>query len=193
MRPPTRWSRTCRPTPAGMPTTTTARRSRLPAMAGSLPTSIPTSSPRIGPPTRPWWIGSRPPSRPPPTRKSDYLAGNAYPVGTPANLRWWGSNTAQGQYAYPCLLYWSLTKEQKYIDAVSQLMDYAQGLNPIGKCYMTGHRIQSRPQSPRPRIGLYQAAGMGSSSGDSGLRSRRNRQRRVGSRRHRTRPRTQVY
>jgi len=28
-----------------------------------------------------------------------YLAGNAYPVGTPANLRWWGSNTAQGQYA----------------------------------------------------------------------------------------------
>jgi hypothetical protein len=28
-----------------------------------------------------------------------YLAGNAYPVGIPANLRWWGSNTAQGQYA----------------------------------------------------------------------------------------------
>ena len=67
-----------------------------------------------------------------------YLAGNAYPVGTPMNLRWWGSNSAQGQYAYPCLLQWSLTKEQKYIDAASQLMDYDMGLNPIGKCYMTG-------------------------------------------------------
>ena len=66
------------------------------------------------------------------------LAGNAYPVGTPLNLSWWGSNSAQGQYAFPCLLQWSLTKEQKYIDAASQLMDYDQGLNPIGKCYMTG-------------------------------------------------------
>jgi len=33
----------------------------------------------------------------------DNLAANAYPVGTPMNLRWWGSNVAQGQYAYPCL------------------------------------------------------------------------------------------
>lgn len=34
----------------------------------------------------------------------EYLEGNAYPVGAPLNLRWWGSNTAQGQFAYPCLL-----------------------------------------------------------------------------------------
>ena len=67
-----------------------------------------------------------------------YLAENAYPVGTPMTLRWWGSNVAQGQYAYPMLLYWGLTGEQKYIDGVSQLMDYVLGLNPMGKCFMTG-------------------------------------------------------
>jgi hypothetical protein len=83
-----------------------------------------------------------------------YLAANAYPVGTPANLRWWGSNTAQGQYAYPCLLQWSLTKEQKYIDAVSQLMDYAQGLNPLGKCYMTGIGF-NRVHNPHDRESAY--------------------------------------
>jgi hypothetical protein len=33
---------------------------------------------------------------------------------------------------------WALTGTQKYIDAVSQLMDYDQGVNPIGKCYMSG-------------------------------------------------------
>ena len=67
-----------------------------------------------------------------------YLAGNAYPVGTPEGLRWWGSNVAQGQYAFPMLLYWRLSGEQKYLDGVSQLMDYVLGLNPLGKCFMTG-------------------------------------------------------
>jgi endoglucanase len=33
---------------------------------------------------------------------------------------------------------WRLTGEQKYIDAASQLMDYNQGLNPLGKCFLTG-------------------------------------------------------
>jgi len=104
-----------------------------------------------------------------------YLAANAYPVGTPANLRWWGSNTAQGQYAFPCLLQWSLTKEQKYIDAASQLMDYAQGLNPVGKCYMTGtgfnrvHNPHDRESAftkqqgwgPRPGILVFGPGGRG--------------------------------
>jgi len=67
-----------------------------------------------------------------------FLYGNAYPVGTPQELRWWGSNVAQGQYAFPMLLYWGLSGEQKYIDGVSQLMDYVLGLNPLGKCFMTG-------------------------------------------------------
>lgn len=66
------------------------------------------------------------------------LNNNPYPNGTDDPNRWWGSQTAQGQYADPCLMQWRLTKEQKYINAVSQLMDYNQGLNPIGKCYLTG-------------------------------------------------------
>ena len=114
-------------------------------------------------------------------------------MGTPANLRWWGSNKAQGQYAYPCLLQWSLTKEQKYIDAASQLMDYAQGLNPIGKCYMTGIGF-NRVHNPHDRESAYtKRQGWGPAPGHSGLWSGRNGQWRVGSRRHRTRPRTQVY
>ena len=63
----------------------------------------------------------------------------AYPIGTSsATRKWWGCNAAQGEYAYPCLLQWGLTKEHKYIDIASQLMDYNQGLNPIGKSYITG-------------------------------------------------------
>jgi endoglucanase len=87
-------------------------------------------------------------------KQMGYLAANAYPVGTPPNLRWWGSNLGQGQYAYPCLLYWSLSKEQKYMDAVSQLMDYAQGLNPLGKCYMTGLGF-NRVHNPHDRESAY--------------------------------------
>lgn len=71
-------------------------------------------------------------------KELEILASNAYPVGTPLDLRWWGSNTAQGQYAYPMMLYWRLSGEDKYIDGVSQLMDYSLGLNPMGKCFMTG-------------------------------------------------------
>lgn len=66
------------------------------------------------------------------------LNENPYPNGTSNPNRWWGSQTAQGQYADPLLMQWRLTGEQKYIDAASQLMDYNQGLNPIGKCYLTG-------------------------------------------------------
>jgi len=84
----------------------------------------------------------------------EYLAAHAYPVGTPQNLSWWGSNVAQGQYAYPCLLQWALTKEQKYIDAASQLMDYAQGLNPIGKCYVCGIGF-NRVHNPHDRESAY--------------------------------------
>ncbi|MFC1541721.1 glycoside hydrolase family 9 protein [Candidatus Latescibacterota bacterium] len=68
----------------------------------------------------------------------DMLHSFAYPVGNDVSNTWWGSNVEQGQFAYPCLLQWSLTGEQKYIDTASQFMDYNQGLNPIGKCYVTG-------------------------------------------------------
>ncbi|HOW67272.1 MAG TPA: glycoside hydrolase family 9 protein, partial [Candidatus Paceibacterota bacterium] len=108
-------------------------------------------------------------------KEMGYLESNAYPVGTPRNLRWWGSNVAQGQYAFPCLLYWALTQEQKYIDAASQLMDYTQGLNPIGKCYVTGigfnrvHNPHDRESAftkekgwgPRPGILVFGPGGSG--------------------------------
>jgi endoglucanase len=83
-----------------------------------------------------------------------FLEANAYPVGTPMSLRWWGSNVGQGQYAFPCLLYWALTKEQKYMDAASQLMDYTQGLNPVGKCYVTGIGF-NRVHNPHDRESAY--------------------------------------
>ena len=62
---------------------------------------------------------------------------NAYPNGTPMNVNWWGRTVAQGQYTFPLVLMWKLTGKQEYIDVVSQMMDYALGLNPLGKCYMT--------------------------------------------------------
>ena len=65
------------------------------------------------------------------------FAENAYPNGVPMNVSWWGSNVAQGQYTFPIVLMWKLTGKQEYIDVVSQMMDYALGLNPLGKCYMT--------------------------------------------------------
>jgi endoglucanase len=87
-------------------------------------------------------------------REIEFLNANAYPVGTPMDLRWWGSNAAQGQYAYPCLLQWALTRDQKYIDATSQLMDYVQGLNPVGKCYVCGIGF-NRVHNPHDRESAY--------------------------------------
>jgi endoglucanase len=66
------------------------------------------------------------------------LHANIWPNGTSDVNRWWGCQTAQGQYADPLLMMWRLTGEQKYMDAASQLMDYNQGLNPMGKSFLTG-------------------------------------------------------
>jgi endoglucanase len=66
------------------------------------------------------------------------LEANPWPNGTSEPSRWWGSQTAQGQYSDPILMQWLLSSEQKYIDAASQLMDYNMGLNPMGKCFMSG-------------------------------------------------------
>ena len=70
-------------------------------------------------------------------KQIEAFAENAYPNGAPMNVNWWGSNVAQGQYTFPIVLMWKLTGKQEYIDVVSQMMDYALGLNPLGKCYMT--------------------------------------------------------
>jgi len=66
------------------------------------------------------------------------LKRHAYPVGSKTGQKDWGHNVKQPKYACAPMLYWSLTKEQKYIDAASELMDYKLGLNPIGISYVTG-------------------------------------------------------
>ncbi|MCQ2147776.1 MAG: glycoside hydrolase family 9 protein [Bacteroidales bacterium] len=87
-------------------------------------------------------------------KQVDLLNVNAYPTGAPANVNWWGSNVAQGQYSYPMLMMWKLTGEQKYIDTVSQMMDYALGLNPLGKCFMTQIGF-NRAEYPHDRESAY--------------------------------------
>jgi endoglucanase len=49
---------------------------------------------------------------------------------------------------------WRLNGEQKYINAVSQMMDYALGLNPLGKCFMTGLGF-NRVHNPHDRESAY--------------------------------------
>ncbi|SPE60887.1 putative Glycosyl hydrolase family 9 [Verrucomicrobia bacterium] len=117
-----------------------------------------------------------------------YLNGDAYPVGWPTNANPYKQNNwahgpfaSQGQFAYPCLMEWALTGTQKYIDAVSQLMDYDQGVNPVGKCYMTGigfDRVHNPHQAesvyaqeqgwggPQPGISIY---GPGTNTATSGI------------------------
>jgi endoglucanase len=95
-------------------------------------------------------------------------SNSAYPCGWPANVNPTSYNFTQGyftdtgQFAYPCLMQWALTGEQKYIDAVSQLMDYDQGLNPIGKCYMSGIGFE-RTHNPEHQESAYAeyTAGLG--------------------------------
>ena len=68
----------------------------------------------------------------------DELRTHAFPVGNDPANGGWGHNVRQTQYAMIPLLHWQLTKDQKYFDAASELMDYKLGLNPIGVCYVTG-------------------------------------------------------
>jgi endoglucanase len=109
-----------------------------------------------------------------------YLNQAAYPVGWATNVNpntqnsfsnGHGAYTSQGEFCYPCLMEWALSGQQQYINAVSELMDYDQGLNPIGKCYMTGigfnrthnpHMIESAYAEftaglggPEPGISVY--------------------------------------
>jgi hypothetical protein len=90
-----------------------------------------------------------------------YVTNDAYPVGWPGSINpdvaknWFsGFFTSQGQFALPCLMQWRITGTQKYIDTVSQLMDYDQGLNPLGKCYMTGIGF-NRTANPESRESVY--------------------------------------
>jgi endoglucanase len=78
----------------------------------------------------------------------------AYPVGNPSGEGGWGHNVKQPKYACSPLLCWSLTGNQEYFDAASQLMDYKLGLNPVGISYVTGlgfHRVHN----PHDRESAY--------------------------------------
>jgi endoglucanase len=97
-----------------------------------------------------------------------WLNSNAYPFGWPPDTDFrkqynygQGYSTVQGQLAFPCLMQWALSREQKYLDTVSQLMDYVQGLNPLGKCYASG--IGADPvRHPHDRESVYaQSLGWG--------------------------------
>ncbi len=68
----------------------------------------------------------------------DELRNHAFPVGNNPAQGGWGHNVRQPQYAALPLLQWQLSKEQKYFDAASELMDYKTGLNPLGISYITG-------------------------------------------------------
>ncbi|MBT8312032.1 MAG: glycoside hydrolase family 9 protein, partial [Flavobacteriaceae bacterium] len=93
----------------------------------------------------------------------------AYPVGNNSGQGGWGHNVKQAKYACAPLLYWRLFKEQKYLDAASQLMDYKLGLNPVGISYVTGlgfHQVHnphdrecaytmSKGWGPKPGITVF--------------------------------------
>jgi endoglucanase len=97
-----------------------------------------------------------------------WVTNDAYPVGWQTNANpettyhysAGGMFTSQGQFAYPCLMQWAISGTQKYIDAVSQLMDYDQGLNPLGKSYLTGIGF-NRVYNPEQRESVYAQYTMG--------------------------------
>lgn len=60
-----------------------------------------------------------------------------YPKG-PVKHFGWGNLTTAGRYAESAIYAYRLTGYPKYVDAVSQLGNYVVGLNPLGKCCMTG-------------------------------------------------------
>ncbi|HEX3019636.1 MAG TPA: glycoside hydrolase family 9 protein [Chitinispirillaceae bacterium] len=66
------------------------------------------------------------------------LSKYAYPVGNNPTGTSWGHNVVQPLYSCAPLLYWRLTKEQKYLDGACALMNYLLGLNPLGITYVTG-------------------------------------------------------
>lgn len=87
------------------------------------------------------------------------LKSHAFPIGNNPAKGGWGHNVRQPQYAALPLLQWQLSKEQKYFDAASELMDYKTGLNPIGISYITGlgfqqvHNIHDRESAYTESLG----------------------------------------
>jgi endoglucanase len=97
------------------------------------------------------------------------LRKRAFPVGNDPEKGGWGHNVRQPLYACAPMLQWSLTGEQKYFDAASELMDWKLGLNPMGISYVTGlgfHQVhnphdresaytKSKGWGPKPGITVF--------------------------------------
>ncbi len=67
---------------------------------------------------------------------------SAYPHG-PTGVAGWGTVTVQGRYAEPLIFQYRLTGNASLLDTISRLGDYALGLNPLGRSYITG--LGARP------------------------------------------------
>jgi len=72
-----------------------------------------------------------------------------YPQGA-TKAYGWGAATAQGRYGDPIAFAYRLTEDEEkrshYLSVLSQLADYALGLNPLGQSYVTGlgtHQVNS--------------------------------------------------
>jgi endoglucanase len=92
---------------------------------------------------------------------------HAYPVGNNSRQdAGWGHNVKQPKYASIPLLYLSISREQSYFDAASELMSNKVGLNPIGISYLTGtgfHRVHNphdRESAYHEKTGLGQKPGV---------------------------------
>ena len=93
------------------------------------------------------------------------LGKHTFPVGNTPERGGWGHNVRQNHYATASMLMWSLTGEQKYIDAASELLDYKMGLNPIGISYVT-HLGFDQVHNPHDRESAYtESLGIGSKPG----------------------------
>jgi endoglucanase len=82
------------------------------------------------------------------------LKKHAYPVGNPPVGNSWGHNVRQPLYATAPLLYWKLTKDQQYIDAACELLNYTLGQNPLGLSFTTGIGFK-QVQNPHDRESAY--------------------------------------
>ncbi len=65
------------------------------------------------------------------------LSLQPYPVGATRSIGW-GAATAQGRYADVYCFAYRLNPDRRYVDTVSQYADYALGLNPLGKSFVSG-------------------------------------------------------
>jgi endoglucanase len=104
------------------------------------------------------------------------VADSVYPHG-PLSVVAWGSLTSQGRYAEPVIFEYALSRNQSLIDTVSQLSDYALGLNPLGRSFVTGlgarpptdplhldsYSFMAKGRGPVPGITIYGPVGQPSS------------------------------